>query len=288
VNTVGVNVNTASRHLLAYVSGIGPSLAGSIVEHRASEGLFSSREELMQVPWFGARAFEQAAGFLRIPNGTNPLDNTSVHPERYKALESFASQNQKTVDDLIGKGVASLKSNTQLKQTLGDFTFNDIIQELEKPGRDPRSEFEYVKYREDIHELSDLKPGMVCTGVVTNVTNFGAFVDIGVHQDGLVHISQLSDSYVKDPRAVVNPGDKVQVRVLEVSLEKRQIALTMKSGEIRPSSKSAAESRGPTSNGAGQRPRHSSPKQLNSYSAATQSQSIGNNPFANLGAMLKK
>jgi len=208
-------VNTASRHLLAYVSGIGPSLASSIVEHRASKGLFSSREELMQVPWFGARAFEQAAGFLRIPNGANPLDNTGVHPERYQALESFAAENRKSINDLIGKGAPALKTNTQLKQTLRDFTFNHIIQELEKPGRDPRSEFEYVKYREDIHEISDLKPGMVCTGVVTNVTNFGAFVDIGVHQDGLVHISQLSDSFVKDPRAVVNPGDKVQVRVVD-------------------------------------------------------------------------
>ena len=288
VNTVGVNVNTASRHLLAYVSGIGPSLARSIVDHRATKGLFTSREDLMKVPYFGERAFEQAAGFLRIPNGTNPLDNTGVHPERYKALENFAEQSQKTIDDLIGKGVAALKSNTQLKQTLGDFTFNDIIQELEKPGRDPRSEFEYVKYREDIHELSDLKPGMVCTGVVTNVTNFGAFVDIGVHQDGLVHISQLSDSFVKDPRAVVNPGDKVQVRVLEVSLEKRQIALTMKSGEIRPPSKDSTDSRGSTSYGGGQRPRSGSARSSNSYNAAAQSQSIGNNPFANLGALLKK
>jgi uncharacterized protein len=288
VNTVGVNVNTASRHLLAYVSGIGPSLASSIVEHRASKGLFTSRDDLMQVPWFGARAFEQAAGFLRIPNATNPLDNTGVHPERYKALESFATENQKSLDDLIGKGVAALKSNTQLKQTLGDFTFNDIIQELEKPGRDPRSEFEYVRYRDDIHELSDLKPGMVCTGVVTNVTNFGAFVDIGVHQDGLVHISQLSDSFVKDPRAVVNAGDKVQVRVLEVSLEKRQIALTMKSGEIRPPSKDSTEARGTVGYGGGQRPRSGSSKPSQSYNAAAQSQSIGNNPFANLGAMLKK
>jgi uncharacterized protein len=288
VNTVGVNVNTASRHLLAYVSGIGPSLASSIVEHRAAKGLFSSRDELMQVPWFGARAFEQAAGFLRIPNGGNPLDNTGVHPERYKALESFASQSQKSINDLIGKGVAAFKTNTQLKQTLGDFTFNDIIQELEKPGRDPRSEFEYVKYREDIHEISDLKPGMVCTGVVTNVTNFGAFVDIGVHQDGLVHISQLSDSFVKDPRAVVNPGDKVQVRVLEVSMEKRQIALTMKSGEIRPPAKGSAETRGSASRGGGQRPRNGSSTPAQSYNAAAQSQSIGNNPFANLGTMLKK
>ncbi len=288
VNTVGVNVNTASRHLLAYVSGIGPSLARSIVEHRASKGMFSSREDLMKVPYFGDRAFEQAAGFLRIPNGVNPLDNTGVHPERYKALESFAEQNHKALEDLIGKGVAALKSNSQLKQTLGDFTFNDIIQELEKPGRDPRSEFEYVKYREDIHELSDLKPRMVCTGVVTNVTNFGAFVDIGVHQDGLVHISQLSDSFVKDPRAVVNAGDKVQVRVLEVSLEKRQIALTMKSGEIRPPAPRSAESQGSSGYGGGQRPRNDSSRPSQGYNAAAQPQSIGNNPFASLGAMLKK
>jgi uncharacterized protein len=289
VNTVGVNVNTASRHLLAYVSGIGPSLARSIVEHRATKGLFSSRDELMKVPYFGERAFEQAAGFLRIPNSANPLDNTGVHPERYPALESFAEQNQKTLGDLIGKGVTTLKSNTQLKQTLGDFTFNDIIQELEKPGRDPRSEFEHVKYREDIHEVSDLKPGMVCTGVVTNVTNFGAFVDIGVHQDGLVHISQLSDSFVKDPRAVVNAGDKVQVRVLEVNLEKRQIALTMKkNAESRPTTQGTSESRGASNYGGGQRPRNSGSRPSNGYNAAAQQQSIGNNPFANLGAMLKK
>ena len=288
VNTVGVNVNTASRHLLAYVSGIGPSLARSIVEHRATKGLFTSREDLMKVPYFGDRAFEQAAGFLRIPNGVNPLDNTGVHPERYKALEAFASQSAKTLTDLLGKGVAALKSDSQLKKTLGDFTFNDIIQELEKPGRDPRSEFEYVKYREDIHELSDLKAGMVCTGVVTNVTNFGAFVDIGVHQDGLVHISQLSDSFVKDPRAVVNPGDKVQVRVLEVSLEKRQIALTMKSGEIRPPSQSPGETRGGYGQGNGPRPRNSASKSSHSFGGSGHSQSIGNNPFANLGAMLKK
>jgi protein Tex len=289
VNTVGVNVNTASRHLLAYVSGIGPSLAGSIVEHRATKGLFTSRQDLMKVPYFGERAFEQAAGFLRIPNSANPLDNTGVHPERYQALESFAAQSHKTLEDLLGKGVAALKSDSQLRLSLGDFTFNDIIQELEKPGRDPRSEFEYVKYREDIHELSDLKPGMACTGVVTNVTNFGAFVDIGVHQDGLVHISQLSDSFVKDPRAVVNPGDKVQVRVLEVSLEKRQIALTMKkNAESRPSSQASGNSQGTSHSGGGQRPRNGGPRQSSHSYGSAESKSIGNNPFANLGAMLKK
>jgi uncharacterized protein len=283
VNTVGVNVNTASRHLLAYVSGIGPSLARAIVEHRAATGLFKSRADLLKVPRFGDRAFEQAAGFLRVPNGSHPLDNTGVHPERYKALESFAVDKGSTLENLLGTGVAALKSNTGLKQLLGDFTFNDIIQELEKPGRDPRSEFEYVKYREDIHELSDLKPGMLCTGVVTNVTNFGAFVDIGVHQDGLVHISQLSDTFVRDPRAVVNPGDKVQVRVLEVNLEKRQIALTMKkqvdNHNARPSvtaNTSPSSDRGARSNHRASAPRP----------GTKQPETLGNNPFAKLGAML--
>jgi uncharacterized protein len=289
VNTVGVNVNTASRHLLAYVSGIGPSLARSIVEHRATKGLFASREDLMSVPWFGERAFQQAAGFLRIPNSMNPLDNTGVHPERYKDLESFAARNHKTLTDLVGTGVAALKSDSNLKQTLGDFTFNDIIQELEKPGRDPRSEFEYVQYREDIHEISDLKPGMVCTGVVTNVTNFGAFVDIGVHQDGLVHISQLSDSFVKDPRTVVNPGDKVQVRVLEVNVEKRQIALTMKkNSESRTTTHTSNQARSAQGQSSGLRSRDGSPRHSRSTGNTHQSQTIGNNPFANLGAMLKK
>ena len=286
VNTVGVNINTASRHLLAYVSGIGPSLARSIVDHRASNGLFQSRSDLMNVSWFGERAFEQAAGFLRIPNGANPLDNTGVHPERYKALESFATECGKTLEALVGTGVSSLKNNSSLKQVLGDFTFNDVMQELEKPGRDPRSEFEYVKYREDIHELSDLKPGMLCTGVVTNVTNFGAFVDIGVHQDGLVHISQLSDSFVKDPRAVVNAGDKVQVRVLEVNLEKRQIALTMKkNAEARPASNSTDFRHG-AGQGGGPRSRNGGHRDTRPSSVQSQPQSIGNNPFANLGSML--
>jgi uncharacterized protein len=286
VNTVGVNVNTASKHLLAYVSGIGPSLAGSIVAHRSAKGQFQSRADLRDVPYFGERAFEQAAGFLRISNGSHPLDNTGVHPERYKALESFATENGTSLSDLLGGGVSKLKNNAQLKQLLGEFTFNDIIQELEKPGRDPRSEFEYVKYREDIHELSDLKAGMLCTGVVTNVTNFGAFVDIGVHQDGLVHISQLSDNFVRDPRAVVNPGDKVQVRVVEVNLEKRQIALTMKKNADSSASKQSGTSLAGGASKAVTRPRGDVSGQRRPQGAPHQPETIGNNPFANLGAML--
>ncbi len=229
VNSVGVNLNTASSHLLARVSGIGPSMAKKIVEHRGTKGLFESRQQLLEIPRFSAKVFEQAAGFLRIPNSAHPLDNTGVHPERYPALEQLAARLGKGVGELTGSGVGLVKQAEDLKAEVGEFTFADIIAELEKPGRDPREEFSAFAFREDVHQVSDLKPGMTCPGIVTNVTNFGAFVDIGVHQDGLVHISQLSNKFVKDPREIVNPGDRVTVRVLEVNLEKNQIALTMKS-----------------------------------------------------------
>jgi uncharacterized protein len=245
VNSVGVNLNTASYHLLEHVAGIGPSLARKIVEYRNKEGLFTSRQQLTDIPRFSKTAFEQAAGFLRIPSSANPLDNTGVHPERYPQLEALAQRMGKTVADLTGSGVSLIKQDKTFKETVGEFTFADIVQELSKPGRDPRSEFQSFSYREDIHEVADLKPGMVCPGIVTNVTNFGAFVDIGVHQDGLVHISQLADRFVKDPRDVVNPGDHVSVRVLEVNLDKQQIALTMKSNApaAQPAKPAAAPAR---------------------------------------------
>jgi len=229
VNSVGVNLNTASYHLLEHVSGIGPAMAKKVVEHRSTIGLFKSRQQLLEIPRFSKKVFEQAAGFLRIPNGDHPLDATGVHPERYPALESLAARLEKNVADFTGSGVALVKASEEFKAEVGAFTFDDIVAELAKPGRDPREEFSAFAYREDIHEVKDLTPGMVCPGLVTNVTNFGAFVDIGVHQDGLVHISQLADRFVKDPRDVVNPGDRVTVRVLEVNLEKNQIALSMKS-----------------------------------------------------------
>lgn len=228
VNTVGVNLNTASYHLLAHVSGIGPALAKKIVEHRAEKGLFRSREQLLEVSRFSKKTFEQAAGFLRIPGGDHPLDNTGVHPERYSDLEKLANQLGKSVADLLGSGVEYVKKAQSLREELGGYTFEDIVKELEKPGRDPREEFAAFEYRDDVHQISDLNPGMICPGIVTNVTNFGAFVDIGVHQDGLVHISQLSNRFVKDPREIVSPGDRVKVRVLEVNLEKNQIALSLK------------------------------------------------------------
>ncbi|HKX29040.1 MAG TPA: Tex family protein [Blastocatellia bacterium] len=243
VNSVGVNLNTASYHLLARVSGIGPALAKKIVEHRAEKGLFNSREELNEIPRFSKKTFEQAAGFLRIPGGANPLDNTGVHPERYPLLVGLAEQLGKNLADLLGSGVGEVKQARTLREEIGEFTFDDIVKELEKPGRDPREEFASFEYREDIHQLADLQPGMICPGIVTNVTNFGAFVDIGVHQDGLVHISQLSNRFVKDPRLVVSPGDRVKVRVVEVNLEKNQIALSMKlDAEVKPASKDRPQS----------------------------------------------
>ncbi|MEO6323100.1 MAG: Tex family protein [Thermoanaerobaculia bacterium] len=234
VNQAGVSLNTASSHLLAHVSGIGPALGKAIVSARETNGVFASRQELLRVPRFTKKTFEQAAGFLRIPGGANPLDNTGVHPERYEALEVFAKGIGKGVSELLGTGAALVKSSRELRESLGAFTFDDVVKELEKPGRDPRDTFVPFSFRDGITELSHLEPGMICPGIVTNVTNFGAFIDIGVHQDGLAHISQLSERFVKDPREVVNPGDRVQVKVLAVNLEKKQISLTMRLREPAP------------------------------------------------------
>ncbi len=234
VNGVGVNLNTASSHLLARVAGIGPALAAAIVQHREKRGLFRSRRQLLEVPRFGPKAFEQAAGFLRVPDGENPLDNTAVHPERYAALESLAAGLGKEVAALLGPGAQLVRDAVELRQQLGPFTWQDVVSELEKPGRDPRGGFAPFAFREDIQKLEDLKPGMTCPGIVSNVTNFGAFVDIGVHQDGLVHVSQLGKAFVKEPREVVKPGDRVEVRVLKVDLEKKQISLSMRPPLARP------------------------------------------------------
>ncbi|HEX3695266.1 MAG TPA: Tex family protein [Polyangia bacterium] len=286
VNQVGVNLNTASYHLLSHVSGIGPSLARAIVEHRAKEGLFRSRAQLLDVPRFSPRVFEQAAGFLRIPEAEHPLDNTGVHPERYSVLEKLAARLGVSVAALLGAGVKQVKEARELKDQVGAFTYDDIIRELEKPGRDPRAGFVAFAYRPDIHELKDLQPGMVCPGIVTNVTNFGAFVDIGVHQDGLVHISQLADKFVKDPREVVSPGDRVTVRVLEVKLERKQIALTMKAERAAgaPAEKREAPPRegGFQSRGGGASPAGSPPF------SPPPPKSPFNNPFAALDKLRKR
>ncbi|MFN0084247.1 MAG: helix-hairpin-helix domain-containing protein [Blastocatellia bacterium] len=288
VNSVGVNLNTASYHLLEHVSGIGPSMARKIVEHRSAIGLFKSRQQLLDIPRFSKKTFEQAAGFLRIPSGDHPLDDTGVHPERYPALESLAARIGKDVKELTGSGVSLVREDTTLKADVGEFTFDDIVAELAKPGRDPREGFLAFAYREDIHTLADLTPGMMCPGIVTNVTNFGAFVDIGVHQDGLVHISQLADRFVKDPRDVVNPGDRVTVRVLEINLEKNQIALSMKS-EGRAEGRAPAEPRENQPGGQPRRPDRrpnrgpqEGPRPPQAKPPSKQPPGF-NNPFAQLG-----
>ena len=255
VNSVGVNLNTASYHLLAHVSGIGEGLAKAIVEHRGEKGLFRSRQQLLEVPRFSKKAFEQAAGFLRIPDSENPLDNTGVHPERYPVLEGLAQKTGASVRDFMGAGVSIVKSHKELQAEIGEFTFRDIVQELEKPGRDPREQFVPFSFRDDIFAVKDLVSGMVCPGIVTNVTNFGAFVDIGVHQDGLVHISQLADRFVKDPREAVSPGDQVKVKVLEVNNDKNQISLSMRGLSGDGARAGAREARGERGERGGRPPR---------------------------------
>ncbi len=231
VNYVGVEVNTASKELLAYVSGLGPQLAKSIVEFRNQHGAFSDRESLRKVPRLGDKAFEQCAGFLRIRDSKNPLDASAVHPERYDLVKKFASDLNCTVKDLMTS--AELRKKLDLKKyvtdTVGLPTLTDILSELEKPGRDPRDKFEVFSFEEGVHEIKDLKIGMSLPGIVTNVTNFGAFVDVGVHQDGLVHISHLSDRFVKDPNEVVAVQQKVRVTILEVDVPRKRIALSLKS-----------------------------------------------------------
>lgn len=228
VNTVGVDVNTASVSLLQYVAGIGPGIAKNIVEFRKTKGLFTERTELLSVPHFSSKAYEQAAGFLRVPGGKVALDATGIHPERYQAVRDMLTETGLTLSKAIGGDISKLKeARPKWISLVGEYTFDDIVAELEKPNRDPRDPFKVFKFREDIHEIKDLKENMVCPGIVTNVTNFGAFVDIGVHQDGLVHISHISHQFVADPRTVVQPGQQVQVKVIGVDLEKKQIALTM-------------------------------------------------------------
>ncbi len=231
VNSVGVEVNTASKELLSYVSGLGPQLAKNIVEYRNQNGAFKTRNELMKVPRLGDKAFEQCAGFLRVRDSKNPLDASAVHPERYELVEKFAKDLGCSMKDLMTS--AELRKKLDLKKyvtdTVGLPTLTDILSELEKPGRDPREKFEVFSFEEGVNEIKDLKVGMVLPGIVTNVTNFGAFVDIGVHQDGLVHISHLSDRFVKDPNQVVAVQQKVKVTVMEVDVPRKRIALSLKS-----------------------------------------------------------
>lgn len=230
VNSVGVNLNTASKHLLTYVSGLGPVLAQNIVDYRKANGAFTRRSQLLKVPRLGPAAYEQCAGFLRIQGAANPLDNTAVHPESYKIVEQMAKDSGCTVAELIadkGKREA-IDLRRYVSGTVGMPTLTDIMQELDKPGRDPRGQAEEFSFDDSVRTVDDLREGMVLPGIVTNITNFGAFVDIGVHQDGLVHISQLADRYVSDPTAVVKLHQHVSVRVIEVDRKRNRISLSMK------------------------------------------------------------
>ena len=236
VNSVGVELNTASEQLLTYVSGVGPVLAKNIVEYRYQNGPFPSRESLKKVTRFGDKAFEQAAGFLRILDAVNPLDRSAVHPESYPVVERMAARLKCTIPDLLGP--SGLREQIVAEEYTDDRTglptIRDILQELAKPGRDPRKKFEIFEFDKNVHTLHDLKKGMRLPGIITNITNFGAFVDIGVHQDGLVHISQLADKYVRDPNDVVRLNQKVMVEVLEVDLDRKRIQLTMKGMNTNP------------------------------------------------------
>jgi uncharacterized protein len=230
VNAVGVDVNTASVALLTRISGLNASLAANIVSHRDLHGAFADRKALLSVPRLGDKTFEQAAGFLRVMNGDNPLDASAVHPEAYPVVERILADIKKGIKDVVGDSrvVKTVNAAKYVDEKFGLPTVQDILKELEKPGRDPRPEFKAATFREGVEKLSDLEPGMMLEGVVTNVANFGAFVDIGVHQDGLVHVSALADKFVKDPHEVVKAGDIVKVKVLEVDLQRQRVALTMR------------------------------------------------------------
>ncbi|WNZ21748.1 RNA-binding transcriptional accessory protein [Leptolyngbya sp. NK1-12] len=233
VNYVGVDLNTASKELLTFISGINATVANNIVNYRNQNGAFQNRRELMKVPKLGPKAFEQSAGFLRIRGGNNPLDNTAVHPESYKVVEAIAKDLNVPLTQVtqLAEQVRKVDLKKYVTDTIGEPTLRDILAELEKPGRDPRAEFKYATFKAGIKEISDLKPGMELEGVVTNVANFGAFVDIGVHQDGLVHVSQLADRFVSDPKQIVKVGQVVKVRVVEVNEQLKRISLSMRSAD---------------------------------------------------------
>ncbi|MBQ0833410.1 Tex family protein [Marinobacter sp.] len=280
VNGVGVDLNTASAPLLSRVSGLNQTIAQNIIEYRNQNGMFQNRKQLLKVARLGARTFEQAAGFLRIASGENPLDRSSVHPEAYGVVEAIAAKSSRKIEGIVGDAafLRGLNPQDYVTDKFGVPTIKDILSELEKPGRDPRPEFRFASFEEGVETLGDLEPGMVLEGSVTNVTNFGAFVDIGVHQDGLVHISALSHTFIKDPREVVKAGDIVKVKVMEVDIPRKRIALTMRMDD-QPGEK--AESKRPASG----RPAGSQKASGRSGQPAGQASPRGQNKGADQGAM---
>ena len=271
VNAVGVEVNTASAALLNRVAGLNQTIADNIVAFRDEHGPFKNRSALKKVPRLGDKTFEQAAGFLRIANGDNPLDASAVHPESYPLVSRMAKDLGKPIQSLIGDAATlrSIPANNYVDERFGLPTITDILSELEKPGRDPRPEFKTATFREGVDTLKDLEPGMILEGTATNITNFGAFVDIGVHQDGLVHISALADKFVKDPRDVVKAGDIVRVKVLEVDIPRKRIALTMRLGDEPAKNRSPSENPRRSNQGATNRQRPEKPRQSAQQPAKT-------------------
>jgi len=283
VNAVGVEVNTASGELLSYVSGLSSKLADAIVKFRSIKGPFRSRDEIKKVPGMGPKTFEQCAGFLRIRDAENPLDASAVHPERYSIVEKMAHDLACSVRDLIEKKelIGKIDPAKYVSDEVGLPTLKDITQELARPGRDPRKEFELFSYDETVHAISDLKPGMKLPGVITNVAAFGAFVDIGVHQDGLVHISQLSDNFVSDPNKAVKVNQKVMVTVTEVDIARKRISLSMKTNpdDAKAAGKTEIKRTVPAEKKSARQ--NSKPPVQQEKSKST------SNPFAGLGDMLK-
>jgi protein Tex len=274
VNSVGVDLNTASVPLLSRVSGLSPTVAKSVVRWRESNGAFRSRKQLLDVSGLGPKTFEQSAGFLRIRGGDNPLDMTGVHPETYPVVEKIIATAGTRVQDLMGRAdmLKKLKPELFANEQFGVITVKDILTELEKPGRDPRPDFKVARFNEGVEDIADLREGMVLEGTVSNVAAFGAFVDIGVHQDGLVHVSQLANRFVNDAREIVKTGDIVKVKVLEVDAGRKRISLTMKMGE-------ATRRDSPRENrfegaGRGQRARHDAPQQTAMGSAFAKLQGL--------------
>jgi uncharacterized protein len=264
VNSVGVDLNTASAPLLSRVSGLSNAVAGSIVRWRDANGAFKNRQQLLEVTGLGPKTFEQAAGFLRIREGDNPLDMTGVHPETYPVVQKMLAKTGKAAGELMGRSdvLRSLKPEMFADERFGAITVGDILAELEKPGRDPRPDFKVARFNDSVSDIKDLQPGMLLEGTVSNVAQFGAFVDLGVHQDGLVHVSQLSNKFVNDAREVVRTGQVVKVRVVEVDLARKRIALTMKLDAAVPAK----------GQGAGGRPGG------NSFQAAARNERYANGP----------
>jgi len=290
VNKVGVDLNSASAPLLSRVSGLNKTMANNVVNFRNENGRFNNRNELKKVARLGPKAFEQAAGFLRITNGNNPIDCSGVHPETYPVVEQILKQSESSITELIGNKAALEKINIAAltNDKFGVITIEDIVSELEKPGRDPRPEFKTATFQEGVNTIADLKVGMILEGVISNVANFGAFVDVGVHQDGLVHISSLTNKFVSDPHEVVKAGEVVKVKVTEVDPQRKRISLTMRLDEAAPQAKSQLTAKPTKASHNDNKNKHQHKNQTRTQKPKVENNAAMGNAFADAFAKLKK